>query len=302
MKRKIVRQGGSALTITLPSKWARKYELDSGDEVEVEERGKELVIRTGKDFSCSVAEFDATKFDRFYYNFISYLYHRGYDEVKVTYDNPSVLKTAQQKISDLMGFEIIETGKNYFVIKNVAMALESEFDVILRRVFLMLKSMGPDILESIKAGNYAHLEEIKLIEKTNDKFTDFCIRILNKKGYHDFQKTAFIYSIARNLEKIGDCYAEICSELSKKPKNFRISSDALSFFSDINDYFSLFYESFYKFDSSRISPIFEKSKSLVDRGQKLLDKSKNEKMLIYQLNLIVLNIFDMKGPFICMNI
>jgi len=44
MKRKIIKQGHNTLTITLPSEWVKKLNLNAGDEIEVYERDSGLVI------------------------------------------------------------------------------------------------------------------------------------------------------------------------------------------------------------------------------------------------------------------
>ena len=48
MKRRIIKQGHNTLTITLPSKWAKKFNINPGDEVELIEQGKDLKIATEK--------------------------------------------------------------------------------------------------------------------------------------------------------------------------------------------------------------------------------------------------------------
>ena len=44
MKRKIIRQGHNTLTITLPTDWAKKLNLNAGDEVDLIEDNSSLVI------------------------------------------------------------------------------------------------------------------------------------------------------------------------------------------------------------------------------------------------------------------
>src|SRR3989344_5348913 len=46
MKRKLVRQGGSAMTITLPSDWVKRFKLEGGDEIDLEEQQGKLIIST----------------------------------------------------------------------------------------------------------------------------------------------------------------------------------------------------------------------------------------------------------------
>ena len=55
MKRKLVKQGGTALTVSLPAKWARKYNLKAGDEVEGEEEDWTLIVSL-KSFKKQLSE------------------------------------------------------------------------------------------------------------------------------------------------------------------------------------------------------------------------------------------------------
>src|SRR3989344_3335516 len=144
MRRKLVKQGRNALTVTLPAEWAAKYGLKAGDEVEVEDVQKGLVITTEREKFLHSYEFDTRKLNRFGNHYLSYFYHQGFDEVKLIYDSPDVLKTTMKKLDELMGYEIVETGKNYVLIKSVSKADENEFDAIFRRVFILIKSMGEE--------------------------------------------------------------------------------------------------------------------------------------------------------------
>ena len=44
MKRKIVQHGSSSLTVSIPYKWIQKYNLNKGDEINIEENGNSLIL------------------------------------------------------------------------------------------------------------------------------------------------------------------------------------------------------------------------------------------------------------------
>ena len=48
MKRSVIQLAGKTLLVSLPSKWARNCGVRKGEDIEVEERGKSLVITTEK--------------------------------------------------------------------------------------------------------------------------------------------------------------------------------------------------------------------------------------------------------------
>ena len=46
MKRKLVSQGRATLTISLPSKWLKTFGLKAGDDIDIEEKGADLIVKT----------------------------------------------------------------------------------------------------------------------------------------------------------------------------------------------------------------------------------------------------------------
>lgn len=48
MKRKIIKQGNSGLTMSLPIGWARELNLEAGHEIDVKLIGKDLVVSANK--------------------------------------------------------------------------------------------------------------------------------------------------------------------------------------------------------------------------------------------------------------
>ena len=157
--------------------------------------------------------------------YISDLYKRGYDEIRINYSDSNVFK--EIKKVDLLGFEIVDQGKNYCVIKNVSMALESEFDTLLRRSFRLAKEMG-NLLEDYFLEKNIDLNEVKELESLNNKFTDFCLRILNKNGYLQNQKTNFLYVITRELESLGDIFKYIVDDLLERSEERRVGKECRS--------------------------------------------------------------------------
>ena len=62
MKRKLVSQGRATLTISLPSKWLKTFALKAGDEVDIEEKGAELILKTEKGVTIEKTEVDVKEF------------------------------------------------------------------------------------------------------------------------------------------------------------------------------------------------------------------------------------------------
>jgi Na+/phosphate symporter len=140
----------------------------------------------------------------------------------------------------------------------VALPYEENFDVILKRIFFMVENMLNDIIETLKANKYENLKEIASVETSINSFVDFCLRILNKKGYKDYRRTPYIYQILNGLEQIGDALRDFCIASPKKNNN------PLSILKDFQDYLLMIRNLFYKYDMKAIGKIKEKRIKLLE--------------------------------------
>ena len=88
--------------ISLPRKWAKKYGLKKGDEVELSERGKELLLSTEKaieeEATTTVKIEDAAKFMG---RLVHAPYRFGYNEVEIKYSDPSAVPKIQEYLDQL---------------------------------------------------------------------------------------------------------------------------------------------------------------------------------------------------------
>lgn len=236
MRRKVIKQGHNTLTVTIPSKWAKQFNLKPGDEVDVMGKDNGLFMTTEKQDELLKSEIDISGLDiPTIWKYFMAVYREGYDEVKITFDpnetyevpyklfrrhaiymkqgskpqkeNP--LETIQQITSRFIGFEIAEHHKDYCVIKNMVELSSKEFDSSLRRVFLLLQQMGEEMVEAIKTNNKEILRHTHDIDINIDKFHDYCIRVLNKTGFKSSKKSNLIFTILFLLEMIGDEFKNI---------------------------------------------------------------------------------------------
>ena len=301
MKRKVVKHGSSTLTISLPSKWAKRFNIRQGDELHVEEKERSLVISTDKNYAWEKATIDLNKIGFFNKNLISNVYHVGYDEVELFYDGIDVLRQVIQRLSDCIGYEIVNQSEKRCVIRSISTISDTEFDKVLSRTFLVTLSMAKDMHEAIKSREFHRLKDLRVLESTNNKFTDYCRRILNKKGYKTAKMTPTMYSLVHDMEKIGDDYKHICDLLEgqKGP----ISKETLRIFEEVNDYFETFYRLFYKFDKERAEKMFSKGKMIIKNAFALYSKKPviEIKLLTYLINLTT-KIYELTLPYFEMNL
>jgi phosphate uptake regulator len=296
MRRKVIQLSVKTLVVSLPTDWAVQNNIKKGGEVEVAEKGDRLVISSANDASelmkIVLVVDDRKVFDKRY---IGDLYIKGYDEIKVVFKNSEVLD--EVKKVDLLGYEVVETGTNYCVIKNVLSALESEFDTMLRKCFLLSKEMALSICQYL-GGKNINLKDIRALEAENGRASVFCLRVLNKNGYKDGAKTTFNYVIAREIEAICDIFKYIIDDLSE---GGRVSKDAKEYYCDACQFFISFYEIFYKYEPEKFKRFYSIRKELINRGRGLIKKGGlSGDIAHHSLNLVVAT-YNICGPFLTMN-
>src|SRR3989338_5327977 len=92
MKRKIIKQGHSTLTITLPTKWAQKLNLKAGDEIDLIEKDNSILINGQENGKEKKAVIDISNFTMpLIWRFIQGAYRSGYTEIKIIFDPDKAL-------------------------------------------------------------------------------------------------------------------------------------------------------------------------------------------------------------------
>lgn len=296
MKRKIVQHGSSSLTITLPAKWASKFNLKKGNELDVEVSGTMLLVSTDKESAAPKKEVSVSDYGVFTKNNLSHLYQLGYDEVEIKFDDNHTLEDIKKRLPGCIGFEIIDQKANKVYIKSIATALESEFDMLLRKSFLITNEMAKDVLSTLENQQYSKLKEIRNMESLNNKFTDVCIRILNKRGYKVPRRSMQMYEVVKNVERIADEFKYICDLFASYRK--KINKDVLDCFGEAIDYYLAFYQMFYKFDAELKKKLYINRGVLVSKySDRLAQSSGEEAVFLHNLINIVQKTYEGAGGY-----
>lgn len=299
MKRKIIQLAGKTFVISLPIKWAKLYGLKKGQELELIEKGKSLIINTQKEIEFSKIKIHLSGPDEFIAKRINTAYKSGYDELELSYDDASVVKIIKKELEYLMGYEIVKQGEKYCFVKNIAIQMDEELDNILRRIFLMLLEMADEGIDAVKKQELLRIEDIASLEDTNDKLTNFCKRILNKNSYKEPEKTSFIYAVIWQLEKIADDYEEILRKISDS--KLKLSKETINYFEKINAFLRTFYELYYEFDENKGKRLTNEQTKLLKEGEELL-KNKSDNIITHYLLSILNKTYEMTGPYYAMTL
>jgi len=263
IKRKIVLHGPSTLTISLPSNWIKKFNVKKGDELNVEENGRELIINPESSIS-EKKEININALKRVGKSCITSAYRQGYDEIELVYENEHYIETIQDLISkEITGFEVIRQQSNHCIIRDLTGHNKDEFNAALRRIWLLLLDLSNESLNFIEKEEASELKSIRIIDYSINKFTNYCLRILIKKSSYNYKKTPLYYHIIKNLEEIGDKYKDLCIFHSNNPRKNK--KELIELFKEINSHLNSVYELFYKDDAQKIEKLFQETKGVYNK-------------------------------------
>jgi phosphate uptake regulator len=289
MKRKVIKQGHNTLTITLPAKWVEDHRIMPGDEINIDEKGSAIVITKESNGFILKKEIDITKSVLFLERELYSLYKKGYDEIDITSEDPSQLAKVQQILTEaVVGFEIISQTKTMCKVKNVAEIQDSEFDSILRRTSFLLISMDEGIYDAMKNGDINPIANLRFMEKTNNRYTGFLRRVLNKKGHGRYENEKLLYCFIEYTEKIADELKFLCLYFQEEEKRIKnIDTDVLALYKRMNTLLAASFEIYYKYNKNKMAELYAERKSIIRETHAMLNKStaKNSVMLHYLLTI-----------------
>ncbi len=303
MKRKVIKQGHNTLTITLPTEWTKKLNLKAGDEISLLEKNNGIFMTSEKGAEeKKIGSIDLDGFDiPTIWKYFMAVYREGYDEVHVKFnpnlrlespykfftqhkldlkygkesEKKTVLEFLHELVNRFIGFEIMDYGKDFAVIRDVSEPTYKEFENSLRRVFLLVQQMAEETEKAIKENDKKIISHIHDVDVNLDKFHDYCIRVLNKKGTNESRKNSLLFSTLYLLELVGDDFKNISHHLIHdfSKTDFKNISEIAS---SIKRQIDLYYDLYYKFDAEKIKELSSIDKERYFDILRMYKKSKTE--------------------------
>ena len=261
MKRKIIQVAQNTLVVSLPANWVKAQGVDKGDELDCSIEHNKLVLtppisnKHTRSITVDVGDVD----ERTLRWKISSLHKQGYDEIIVCNYTEEQYAIIDELTNNLfVGFVIKDRSKLRIVIGQVALVAADEFDRTLRQAFRHTNTMFEEYINALEKGDLKLLEYQLQHEKTNNKLTNFCERLLNKSLEHK-EKGHFWYVIAWNLEKIADNFKYVV----ENTKDYNQPSESmLACLKKIATYYNDYYECFYSFSFEKLTALSKTKKEL----------------------------------------
>jgi phosphate uptake regulator len=204
MKRKINLVGQNTLTVSLPSKWAKEHGLKKGVELDVEEEGMVLKIKTGNSKDRRELAIHIKTVDDFMTRLVCSPFLKGYDSINITYKDSRVYAKILGALKHTVGFEIVDQKDNGCRIEEISKGFEENFDKLITRLFFVIKSFANELNRFLKSPD-SSISDLLDIEYTCDKLSLYCRRLINKNivSGRTYDNTG-IYHIVCLAEQIGD--------------------------------------------------------------------------------------------------
>lgn len=265
MKRKLVKQGLRALTITLPSSWIKNNSLCPGDEIDVSLFENALMISSESkkvdkeiivNFSGLIPNLAAA--------FIARAYQKGYDKITIKFDDPELMLAVKKKVPELMGLEILDVTNNKIEIQIISDSTNLDFDLLLRKAFFIIMDMGKTCEEGWKAKDKKALENICCKDFDVNKFTYFCLRELNKSKKMVSFGNSVLYHLIEGMEDLGDELKVLGKTLSK----IEVDDDVMTTLKKMNKLFRTSYDFFYSPQKPKAVEAFNTYREI----QKMMDE------------------------------
>ena len=219
--RRVQMTGGSSYVITLPKTWVESLQIKKNDPlgVIVQPDGVLMITRniTG-DQTQRLKELlvDQNTNPEYFLRLLIGIYIAGYTEIRVTTRDriPGQIRTKIREFSNMViGPECVEETEQSILLKDLLNPLEMPFENSLKRMFVIVKGMHHDAIESLLKDNMDLASDV--IDRDNDvdrlfwliaRQTNMIMQNihLSRKMNTTIVRMLPHYQVGRIMERVGD--------------------------------------------------------------------------------------------------
>jgi phosphate uptake regulator len=302
MKRKINRVGQNTLTVSLPSKWVKDLNLKAGDELNIKDEGKKLIISPDdiKNDNPTEIILDIDYDDKIYIrSLLGAMYRKGYDIIRIRYEDDKIFKIVKECTNHLIGFEIMEQGNKFCIIQSFLHESEKEFENTVYKMINIIKTSINTLTEDYKNNNLINLKDMDDYRYNGWKLRDYALRILYKKKLYCEINSAY-ETILWTLEKINRDFMEIYEDIVKK--EIKYNKDISKYIDQVSNFFLYFAKNISSTEIKKIKYIHENFRELLKEGAIVLEKKEKEVFTIFILMGIINRVQDMSSALYIKNL
>lgn len=301
MQRKVVKNGPSTLTISLPSIWCKKHNVEEGNILNINLQENSILIGLENKHQIKKINLNLCGYGSMAERIVSAFYKEGYDEFELTYETSNELKSILNVINKtFIGLEITEQKSKKISIKTLAKIDSSEFNDIYRKIFFQLKNIVSDTLDAIQTRDYNKIEELIMLDRNINRFSDYCKRLISRNLVPLKNNGMFHFIIIEQLETLGDEYRNINKYVLKT--KLVSSNNLLNIFKKVNGFFYDFNNMYFSFELKKMKKFWDSRNAILNELKKLNETvSREEISIIFHLTSVVNLIFDLYDIIIMIN-
>ncbi len=292
MKRSVILMGGRTYVLSLPSQWVKKYNIQKGAELDIEEKENSIVIHTENHPTSKEIDLDFSSLDVMLGRALGAVYKSGYSRAKIRFKTKEQLDKIEETLQrTLVGFEIVKQEDNYLIIESLAEIQAQEFENSLKRLFYSIETMGNDLYLASSKQDSPTLQRVIDKDGQINRLADICRRVINNGETQLIKKPVLLYYIVEELERIGDIYKDMAREQLSNKASF--SPELYALLKRIQSLFLQYRILFYKFsleDFERFGKEFYSLRKKFD-----LLEEKQHSALLFQNKHLLETVIDMNG-------
>ena len=179
MQRKIIKQGASTLTTSLPAEWIKDQKIKHGDTINIQQINNKLIIEKTKKQTTPLIKFTENN-KTFIRTTIINFYCRGYNKIKIQFANTEIYLVIRETITNyLIGFDITEKNNNSCTIENLTEPGIKQFENIFKKVLFNTTLLINETEHRLE--NKTSFKEHREIITKIHQYENFCKRLIAKK-------------------------------------------------------------------------------------------------------------------------
>lgn len=286
--RKIQKTGGSTYILSLPKKWIEEMNLDSGDEMAIEEQSSSLLLSPSKfkkeespEANMEVSSDDNR--DEVKRKILS-LYLVGYNVIGIESTEERLKPEFRNAIKDLarnklVGTEIISESMEKVTLQTLISYSELSAKGALRRMFSVAASMQENAMLALEDNDKELADDVIGIDDEVDRFQMYLIRevkaalqnppLVEEIGLTSLRECLGYRLVSKNVERAGDHAVSIAENV--KEMESPIDDKSLEMLKEICSLSSSIFE---RAVDSLFEEDYEAAEKVIEDMEKVYDKEK----------------------------
>jgi phosphate uptake regulator len=287
MKRKLIKQAGQAITVTLPIEWIRKNNLKSGNEVDFDIRENDLIISSGKKIVGNSIKLDISEMPRnTKYNLINAAYAAGVDKIKL-----EIKRADYPNFNVNIGYAIVDQKERQLIVKDIGGSSVENLDEIFKRSFQMIIGFYDSAIEDIFENHRENYEEVRNRDAEINKFVLFLQRAIMKKVYPKSSEGKIMFAYSYALEKIGDEILRLWrTDINSKVVKNKQVKEIINL---SRQGISIAFQLYYNYDQKRISEFMKIRDEIREKASKVLSLDSSTSQFVGHAVRIFEDSYDM---------